>query len=85
MASTGNKIGIFGGTFNPVHNGHVKGLVQVGEAMKLDEMRVIPNWQNPFKLQVDDPGPSVRSARAGSARSSPRARTTRRDRVRAGG
>lgn len=39
-------IGIFGGTFDPVHYGHLKPAQDVKNALGLDEVRFIPN-QNP--------------------------------------
>ncbi|MDQ6996496.1 MAG: adenylyltransferase/cytidyltransferase family protein, partial [Mariprofundus sp.] len=37
----GMQIGLFGGSFDPPHNGH-KALVQAGLAMGMDEIWVIP-------------------------------------------
>ena len=36
------KIGIFGGTFNPIHNGHLKSCLFVKESLKLDKILIIP-------------------------------------------
>lgn len=43
------KIGIFGGSFNPVHYGHLLMAQSVKEEMDLDEMIFVPTGQNPFK------------------------------------
>lgn len=43
------RIGIFGGSFNPVHLGHVALVVSLQEEYKLDLVYVIPAFANPFK------------------------------------
>ncbi len=50
------KIAIFGGTFDPVHIGHIALVVALKEAHNLDSVLIIPANQNPFKdnqLSVD--------------------------------
>jgi nicotinate-nucleotide adenylyltransferase len=49
------KIGVFGGTFDPVHNGHLRCALEVGEALRLDEVRLIPSARPPHrgKPQLD--------------------------------
>jgi nicotinate-nucleotide adenylyltransferase len=49
------KIGIFGGSFNPPHFGHVNVVKSALEKAGLHKIFVIPNWSNPLKNQVDGP------------------------------
>lgn len=43
------KIGLFGGTFNPVHTGHVKLVENFKDKLNLDKVLVIPTAQPPHK------------------------------------
>jgi nicotinate-nucleotide adenylyltransferase len=47
------KIGIFGGSFNPPHNGHVNSLTTVQKKMGFDKIHIIPNNQNPLKVPTE--------------------------------
>ncbi|MCK5190842.1 MAG: nicotinate-nucleotide adenylyltransferase [Methylococcales bacterium] len=42
-------IGIYGGTFDPVHNGHLRTALEVKEIFTLDEVRLIPCSQPPHR------------------------------------
>lgn len=44
-------VGIFGGSFDPVHNGHLRSMVELDEALSLDQLRLMPNRQSPLKGQ----------------------------------
>ncbi len=46
-------IGILGGTFNPVHYGHLRAAVEVKEYFGLTELRLIPCAQPPHRQQPD--------------------------------
>ncbi len=43
------KIGLLGGTFNPIHNGHLCMAQDLAEALNLDEVRFIPSANPPHK------------------------------------
>ena len=43
--STGRRIGVFGGAFDPPHLGHVALVRSAIEALQLDEVRVLPTGQ----------------------------------------
>ena len=45
-------IGVFGGTFDPVHNGHTKIIQNLLELLPFDEIKVIPNGQPPHRTSV---------------------------------
>ena len=46
-------IGLFGGTFNPIHNGHLKAVEEVQKGFSLDESYLIPSALPPHKEQKD--------------------------------
>ncbi len=43
------RIGLLGGTFNPVHIGHLRVALEVVELMGLDELRLIPSARPPHR------------------------------------
>ncbi|WP_437882716.1 nicotinate-nucleotide adenylyltransferase [Pseudomonas sp. LRF_L74] len=49
MATRPRRIGILGGTFNPVHIAHLRGALEVAEFMELDELRLIPSARPPHR------------------------------------
>ncbi|MGN1422744.1 MAG: nicotinate (nicotinamide) nucleotide adenylyltransferase [Oscillospiraceae bacterium] len=43
------KTGIFGGAFNPVHNGHVRLAKEAVKQLKLKKLLIIPTFESPHK------------------------------------
>jgi nicotinate-nucleotide adenylyltransferase len=45
------NVGIFGGTFNPVHFGHLRAAEEVREKLRLDRILFIPSGKPPLKTR----------------------------------
>lgn len=43
------KVGFFGGSFDPIHLGHLNIAIELAERHKLDEVYICPTSQSPFK------------------------------------
>ena len=54
------KIGIFGGSFNPPHMGHINSIQTVAKKLGLSKVHVVPAAQNPLKTPVEGPTPEQR-------------------------
>lgn len=77
------RIGILGGTFDPVHIGHLRSALEVAEFMGLDELRLLPNARPPHRdtpqVAAEDRLAMVREAVQGVACLSVDARELARD------
>jgi len=49
-ASSARSIGLLGGSFDPVHHGHLIAGRVAAESLGLDELRFVPAREQPFKL-----------------------------------
>ena len=45
------KVGIFGGTFNPIHYGHLRSAEEVREKLEFDKVLFIPSGSPPLKTE----------------------------------
>jgi nicotinate-nucleotide adenylyltransferase len=54
------RTGIFGGTFSPIHNGHVKAALSFRDEMNLDVLYVIPDRIPPHKQISGNDDPFLR-------------------------
>ena len=47
--SSGERVGILGGTFNPIHLGHLRAAEEVREQLDLSRMLLVPSAEPPHK------------------------------------
>lgn len=47
------KIGIFGGSFNPPHIGHIQSAAYAADCLGLTRLLLVPTWQTPGKTAPD--------------------------------
>src|SRR5438132_13817330 len=56
------RIAILGGTFDPIHNGHLAAAQSVAETFQVDELHFVPAFTPPHKLQQGITSPFHRFA-----------------------
>jgi len=54
------KIGVMGGTFDPIHNGHLIGAEYARTSLNLDKLIFIPSGNHPFKNNKNISEPNKR-------------------------
>lgn len=47
------RVGLFGGTFNPIHQGHLRAAEEIREALGLDRIDFVPSSVPPHKRESD--------------------------------
>ena len=60
-------IGLFGGSFDPIHHGHLLVAQAVVEALGLEEIRFVPARAQPFKIGRHAASPETRARMVGLA------------------
>jgi len=60
MSNTIGKIGLFGGTFNPIHLGHLRAAEIVVQKFSLDKLFFIPSYTPPHKESAQIASPQHR-------------------------
>ncbi len=61
------RLGIYGGSFNPIHIGHIRAANAFYDEMKLDELIIMPTAVSPFKTNDTDNDPHERLKMAKAA------------------
>ncbi len=54
------RVGLFGGTFDPIHNGHIKAALHIEEQLKLNHIYFVPAYLSPYKTQMSPSAPHHR-------------------------
>jgi nicotinate-nucleotide adenylyltransferase len=62
-----SRVGLLGGSFDPVHHGHLLAARALRERLQLDEVRLVPAAQQPFKAGRHAAGAADRAAMVGLA------------------
>ncbi len=51
MSGTAGRVGLFGGSFDPIHNGHIRPVLAARESLGLDVVHYLPTARPPHKPQ----------------------------------
>lgn len=54
------RVGVLGGTFDPIHHGHLAAASEVCAALQLDQVLLVPTNRQPFKEGFDSAAPEHR-------------------------
>ncbi len=49
-----NKVAVFGGSFNPVHKGHLNIVLQAQKKFNFDQIKIVPVFQSPFSPTITE-------------------------------
>ncbi len=60
-AESVRRIGVYGGTFNPIHRGHLRAAAEVAAALDLERVVFVPSAEPPHK--TEEMGTAIASAR----------------------
>lgn len=84
MATPRAPVGVLGGTFDPIHNGHLRLAMELVAELQLDHVRLVPNGQPPHRGKPSaTPGQRAKWIRVAVA-SEPRLRLDDRELLRDG-
>lgn len=56
------QIGIFGGSFNPFHHGHLNSALEILDKVNLNKIVIVPSYQSPLRKPIDGPTAEQRMA-----------------------
>ena len=49
LTGVANRVGVFGGTFNPIHYGHLRAALEVRERLEFEKILFVPSGNPPLK------------------------------------
>jgi nicotinate-nucleotide adenylyltransferase len=55
-----HKIGVFGGSFDPFHHGHLNSVLTIAEKFNLNEAHLVPTFKSPARVQTQGSSPEHR-------------------------